>query len=412
MSLSVPSPHPRLETLEDREVPAALGFLNQFAQLSQMTSVPAAQPTLSMQAAPMTAPGSSSLLTNPQQQSAPVVSDPLPAPTPMPSPPPPNGGVVSSEASFNASTTAQVRTATVNKFNPNLGVLTKVEISAEGTVQANAALENLSNISQTVKTHLRGTMQYQIQGLGATLNASFDRQETGHVAAFDGMADLQGVSAKQFAIQSQATFQTITLTDDASLALFSGNGTLQVASLTDANACNCGPGNLMSAIETTSQGRVRVVYHYTPASQLGSLAGYVYHDVNRNGVFNPGDRMIPGVVLTLTGFDLQGNAISRTTTTGSNGWFSFNRLPAGNYTITQTQPSGFQQGLNAAGTAGGVVTGDVISDINLQTGQNATNYSFGEITNAVVPPPPLVRPPVDPPFFSKIRFTGRFNGWL
>jgi len=409
MSVSATPMRPHLETLENREVPAVLSFLNQFASIAQVTSPPL-QPMSSVQARPIPTLATTSLLTNPSPISSPVVSDPLPAPTPIT--PSPNGGSVTSEATFTRSTTAQVRTATINQFNPNLGILTKVEIIAEGSIEANAALENLSNISQTVKTHLKGTMQYQIQGLGTTLNASFDRQEVGNVAAFDGVADLQGVSAKQFEIQTQANFQTLTLSDDASLALFSGNGTLQVANLTDANACNCGPGNLMAAIETHSQGRVRVVYHYTPASQLGSIAGYVYHDVNRNGVYNPGDRMIPGVVLTLSGFDSQGNAISRTTTTGSNGWFAFNRLPAGNYTITQTQPAGYLQGMNAAGTAGGIVTGDVISDINLQTGQNASNYSFGEITNAVVPPPPIVRPPIDPPFFSKIRFTGRYSGWM
>jgi hypothetical protein len=335
------------------------------------------------------------------------VSDPFPAPTT----PTPTGGSVTREATFNASTTAQVRTANLSKFDPSLGVLTRVEIIAEGSVEADAALENLSNISHTVKTHLKGTMQYQIQGMSNSLSATFDREEVATVAAFDGTADLQGVSAKQFTVLASTAFQTMSLTDEASLALFSGNGTLQVASLTDADACNCGPGNLMSAIETSSQGRVRVVYHYTPMSQLGSIAGYVYHDVNRSGAFNAGDRMIPGVVITLTGTDLQGNAISRTTTTGTNGWFTFNRLPAGNYTLTETQPSGFQQGINAAGTAGGVVTGDVISEISLETGENAINYNYGETTNAVVPPPPIINPP-DPPFFSKIRFTGRFGGWL
>jgi hypothetical protein len=421
--MSVPANplRPKLETLEDRAVPASLAFLGQFASLGQeattVAPVKTTTPTLtSTQAdpAPMTVMHSTAvLLTNPTSVPSPGIFDPTPT-TPAPSTPAPapTSGSVSSEAIFNASTTAQVRTATLNKFNPALGVLTRVEIIAEGSVEADAALENLSNISHTVKTHLKGTMQYQIQGLSNTLNASFDREEVATVAAFDGTADLQGVSAKQFTVQAGTTFQTMSLTDEASLALFSGNGTLQVASLTDADACNCGPGNLMSAIETNAQGTVRVVYHYTPMSQLGSIAGYVYHDVNRSGAFNAGDRMIPGVVITLTGTDLQGNAISRTTTTAANGWFSFNRLPAGNYTLTETQPGGFQQGINAAGTAGGVVTGDVISEISLETGENATNYNYGEITNAVVPPPPIINPPGDPPFFSKIRFTGRFGGWL
>jgi hypothetical protein len=399
-NMSVPNTgkRPSLETLEERAVPASLGVLSRFAQVAIPPSVPlTSQANLTSMEVNHTS----------DMSPAPAYSTPAPvATTPTTVTP-----IVVSEANFAESTSAQMRTTSINKFNPSLGQLTRVEIIAEGDIRADAALENLSNISAQLKTHLRGTMQFQIQGLSPTLSANFERVETANVTAFDGSADLQGSSAAQFAIRTSGQFQTLSLTDETSLALFTGNGSLQVTSLTDADACNCGPGNVMSAIETATAGRVRVVYHYTPETELGSLAGYVYHDVNRDGTFNSTDRMIPGVQMTLTGTDLMGNAISRTTNTASNGWFVFNRLPAGNYTITQTQPANYDQGVNRVGTAGGVVVGDTITGIALSGGQSATNYSFGETRNTTTPPP-ITNPPTDPPFFSKIRFTGRFGGWL
>jgi hypothetical protein len=407
MSVPNAAKRPTLETLEERAVPASLGILSKFAHVSISPTVPLTNhASLASTTAPPTA----------TQAPAPAytVAAPVTAPVTTPVATSPTTGAnpsIVSEALFTESTSSQVRTASLNKFNPSLGQLTRVEIIAEGDIRADAALENLSNISAQLKTHLRGTMQYQIQGLTPTLRADFERLETANVTAFDGTADLQGSSAAQFAIRTSGQFQTLSLTDETSLALFTGNGSLQVSKVTDADACNCGPGNVMSAIETAAQGRVRVIYHYTPQAELGSLAGYVYHDVNRDGVFNSTDRMIPGVQMTITGTDLLGNPISRTTTTGNNGWFVFSRLPAGNYTLTQTQPAGYDQGVNRAGSAGGVVVGDTITGIQLHGGQSATNYSFGETRNTSAPPP-ITNPPTDPPFFSKIRFTGRFGGWL
>ena len=66
-----------------------------------------------------------------------------------------------------------------------------------------------------------------------------------------------------------------------------------------------------------------------------------------------------------------------------NGTYTFTNLTAGAYTVTETQPIGYAQGTNTAGTSGGTVAGDVISAINLTKGTNATGYNFGELTSGL-----------------------------
>jgi SdrD B-like domain len=109
-----------------------------------------------------------------------------------------------------------------------------------------------------------------------------------------------------------------------------------------------------------------------------ALAGAVYVDTNDNGIFDPSEAGIPGVTIQLTGTDLDGNPVSQTTTTGTNGTYSFT-APPGNYTVTQVQPTLYLDGKDTAGTAGGTTaTNDVVSAVVLTSGQTATGYVFGE----------------------------------
>ncbi len=118
----------------------------------------------------------------------------------------------------------------------------------------------------------------------------------------------------------------------------------------------------------------------------GSLAGAVYNDANNNGVRDAGEQGVQGVAITLTGTDINGNAINRTATTGLDGSYRFADLPlpnAGGYALSETQPAGFTQGTNVAGTLGGTVLGDSITAIALGVaGANGTGYNFGERVNA------------------------------
>src|SRR5262249_25538297 len=79
-----------------------------------------------------------------------------------------------------------------------------------------------------------------------------------------------------------------------------------------------------------------------------SLAGAVYVDFNANGVRDPGEMGIPGVVVTLTGVDLTGLSISVSVVTDSNGDYIFSNMAPGTYRLTETQPEMFIDGADRA----------------------------------------------------------------
>ena len=116
---------------------------------------------------------------------------------------------------------------------------------------------------------------------------------------------------------------------------------------------------------------------------LASLGGVAFIDVNHDGVKQNNEPGLSGVIFQLTGTDDQGNFVNLNTSSDSAGNFSFTGLRPGTYTLTETQPANFGNGTTTAGTAGGNVSGDSISNIVLTSGVNATNYRFGEIGNQV-----------------------------
>ncbi len=117
---------------------------------------------------------------------------------------------------------------------------------------------------------------------------------------------------------------------------------------------------------------------------LASIAGSVYHDVDGNNEFSGSDRGIAGIAVTLKGHT---NGFSwpiyRTTQTDSNGNYEFKDLKKGNYTVRAGQPDGLLDGNECAGTGGGRVYNDAISDIEIDSNRDAfTGYLFGEFSAA------------------------------
>lgn len=121
-----------------------------------------------------------------------------------------------------------------------------------------------------------------------------------------------------------------------------------------------------------------------------SISGYVYHDRANDGRRDPGDEGIAGVqlqVVPVTG-GLGQSALS--VTTNADGFYEATGLAPGEYHVVQSQPAGYQDGIDAAGTVGGVVRGaaanpgDVISGIVLNSGDVGVQYNFGEYQLASV----------------------------
>lgn len=112
------------------------------------------------------------------------------------------------------------------------------------------------------------------------------------------------------------------------------------------------------------------------------VSGFVYHDLDNDGVRDPNEAPIPGTTVIL--LDDTGTQIATTTTNGT-GFYRFTGLSAGNYTICELQPAGWIDGKDAAGTIAGIVVGSAVNPgdkligVNLLWGDSGIEYNFGEL---------------------------------
>lgn len=97
--------------------------------------------------------------------------------------------------------------------------------------------------------------------------------------------------------------------------------------------------------------------------RVGSICGVKFNDQNGNGVRDPGEPTLAGWTMNLGGI---GNA---SIVTDREGRYCFNKLPQGDYVVSETQQAGWTQ----TAPAGGSYT------FNLAAGQNRTNVDFGNV---------------------------------
>ncbi|EIJ43114.1 putative collagen-binding protein, partial [Beggiatoa alba B18LD] len=118
-----------------------------------------------------------------------------------------------------------------------------------------------------------------------------------------------------------------------------------------------------------------------------SLSGYVYNDIDNDGVKDATESGIAGTSVRLTGTDDLGNTVDVTVATDSNGYYEFTDLrpsDATGYTLTETQPNGFDDGIDTIGSQGGTSNNDSFSDLVLVAGTVGTDNNFGEIFNPLL----------------------------
>ena len=117
------------------------------------------------------------------------------------------------------------------------------------------------------------------------------------------------------------------------------------------------------------------------------LSGYVYHDRNNNGLMEAGESPIAGAEIRVQQLPADGStpAYISILTKADGSWASGDLMPD-NYRVTEEQPSGWRDGLDAAGTAGGTAVnpGDRINGVTLAAAQSGVHYDFGELLPASI----------------------------
>jgi hypothetical protein len=122
------------------------------------------------------------------------------------------------------------------------------------------------------------------------------------------------------------------------------------------------------------------------------LSGGKFVDSDQNGMRDPGEPPVAGVIITLTGTNDLGQPVLVQTQTAADGTYSFTGLRPGTYTLTETPPINFIIGMPHLGSLGGtIVTNVVMGNIVVNGGDNGINYDFLEVG-------------LTPPFVSKRAF--------
>jgi uncharacterized repeat protein (TIGR01451 family) len=134
--------------------------------------------------------------------------------------------------------------------------------------------------------------------------------------------------------------------------------------------------------------------HFGEIASNSVIAGRVWLDADNGGTVNGSESGIAGVAVDLTGTDIAGNAVTRSTLTDTSGNYRFEGLPPGTYAVREpTQPDGTLDGRSVAGSTGGSATAagsaasgtpSAITGIVLGLSQTSSENNFGEIPPALV----------------------------
>ncbi|QDV69892.1 Serine-aspartate repeat-containing protein D precursor [Rosistilla carotiformis] len=137
---------------------------------------------------------------------------------------------------------------------------------------------------------------------------------------------------------------------------------------------------------TLAAGGVGTEYDFCEAAPA-SISGYVYHDQSNDGIRDATETPIPGARVDL--IDSTGVVVA-SRQTDANGFYKFDNLLPGNYTLRETTPAGYLDGLDTAGIIAGATVGradnpgDRIVEITLKQGLAGVEYNFGELKPAQI----------------------------
>lgn len=147
-----------------------------------------------------------------------------------------------------------------------------------------------------------------------------------------------------------------------------GAGTYTLSELVPSGYVQTAPPPPGSFAVTAASGDSKGPYAFgnRPAPATGSISGDKWLDLDENGVVNGFDYPLPGIVFVLT----DSGGVQRTTTSGSDGAYSFTQLPPGTYDLKEVLPPNFWQ------TFPGSKTDPKGYTITLAPGENKTGYRF------------------------------------
>jgi uncharacterized repeat protein (TIGR01451 family) len=331
----------------------------------------------------------------------------------------------------------------VNQFDPSLGDLQEVDILNSGAITSDIRAENTSTLVGANITGLVQGSLTLLGPNGLSINSTASQNAGNFQAApFDGTIDFGGTSGVDLGSKTAtATSQGSALTGQ-DMNSFIGTGQVTFTENVNVQSSASGGGNLLAGITSTANATITVRYKYRPHNSIqpgdytivqtkeptlpnsttpyldglesqngvvipntigtdfikvhfdgsgsstnndfgelmpASLSGHVWYDMNNNGQIDQGEPGIAGGTVTLTGTDDSGAAVNLTATTASDGSYHFTGLRPGTYSLQDSQHQDYSDGIDSVGSLGGQTSTDLFSQIALQSGQDGTDYNFGEV---------------------------------
>ena len=111
----------------------------------------------------------------------------------------------------------------------------------------------------------------------------------------------------------------------------------------------------------------------------GIASGFVYLDVDDSNTKDPAELGVPGIVVNLSGTDVDGSSVERSTLTDDDGQYTFDELEPGTYQISKRQSSALQDGQDATPVVGSTVNNSQFEDVVLNDDDELTDNNFGEL---------------------------------
>jgi uncharacterized repeat protein (TIGR01451 family) len=324
-------------------------------------------------------------------------------------------------------------TAALDQFDPSLGTLEKIELIHEASVESNFQVENLNTDTATTgNATVSGTMTLTGPGVNDALNLSANAGSFS-LGKYDNNVDYSGTSGTSFGPRTATNSNTITLTG-ADMNAYKGTGTVTLREKSKGTSQIDGDANLQIRITSSGESKITVKYTYKPSNGLkpgnytivqtsqpptfidgldsinnvpipgsnttdvipvtlgttdlvnnnfgeikpSSISGRVFEDLNNNGIFDAGENPIAGVSVNM------GGAAAQIAITDAQGYYTFNNLLPGNYSLKPTDPSGYLDGKDHIGTLGGTLVNGMATGINLPSGGQGSSYDFGYIKPAAL----------------------------
>ena len=115
-----------------------------------------------------------------------------------------------------------------------------------------------------------------------------------------------------------------------------------------------------------------------PRRVLAALSGFVFIDIDDDGVRDAGEVGVPGALVQLSGNVENGQVVEQSSLTQSDGSYSFTDLPGGTYELLQQQPAALFDGIDSTTVSGATVENDRFTNLVLQATQDSVENNFGE----------------------------------